>query len=47
MQAIEAFAFGVYDKNEIIAKIKDDNNASIKFFEKIGYTFINHNKRHE
>ncbi len=32
MNAIEAFAIGVYGKNEIIAKIKDDNGASIKFF---------------
>ncbi len=32
MEAIEQFALGIYDKNVIIAKIKDDNQASIKFF---------------
>jgi hypothetical protein len=37
----------VYEKDEIIAKIKDENTASIKFFEKIGYKFINHNTHHE
>jgi hypothetical protein len=32
MEVIEAFALGIYNKNEIIAKIKDDNKASIRFF---------------
>lgn len=36
----------MYGKDEIIAKIKDDNTASIKFFEKIGYKFINHSTHH-
>ncbi len=47
MEVIENFVVGIYGKDEIIAKIKDDNAASMKFFEKIGYTFINHNKTHE
>lgn len=47
MEVIENFAVGVYGKDEIIAKIKDDNTPSINFFEKIGYKFINHNKNHE
>ena len=43
MDAIEKFAKGVYKKDTIIAKIKDDNEASINFFTKIGYQFIGHN----
>lgn len=36
----------VYGKDEMIAKIKDDNKQSIRFFEKIGYHFVAHNERH-
>jgi diamine N-acetyltransferase len=42
LKLVEAFAFVYYHKNEIIAKIKDDNEASMKLFEKSGYVFTNH-----
>lgn len=32
MEAIEQFSYAVYGRPEIIAKIKDDNLRSIKFF---------------
>ena len=47
MRLIEAFSTVYYKRNEIIAKIKDDNEASIKLFEKNGYKFVNHNKQFE
>lgn len=37
MEVIECFAMGIYGRDTIIAKIKDDNEASISFFLKIGY----------
>lgn len=40
MEVIELFAQGYYTKDTIIAKIKKENMPSIKFFEKIGYIFI-------
>ena len=43
MDVIEKFAKAVYRKDLIIAKIKDDNTASVNFFQKIGYDFICHN----
>lgn len=40
MEAIELFALAIYGRDTIIAKIKQDNIGSIKFFTKIGYIFI-------
>lgn len=34
------FAFKYYKKSKILAKIKTDNIASIKLFEKLNYKFI-------
>ena len=47
MEVIEAFALGIYNKNTIIAKIKDDNIGSINFFTKIGYKFIQDNPQYQ
>lgn len=33
-----------YGRNEIIAKIKDDNMASMRLFEKMGYQLFNHSE---
>lgn len=41
---VEAFALVHYQRNEIIAKIKDDNQASMKLFERCGYSFVNHSE---
>jgi RimJ/RimL family protein N-acetyltransferase len=41
---VEAFARVQYGRNEIIAKIKDDNAASMRLFEKMGYQLINHSE---
>jgi RimJ/RimL family protein N-acetyltransferase len=46
MDVVELFAVGVYGKNVIIAKIKEDNLASIKFFGKIGFQFVQDNVHH-
>lgn len=46
MAAIELFSVAVYKRDLFIAKIKNDNLGSIKFFEKIGYTFIQDNLSH-
>jgi RimJ/RimL family protein N-acetyltransferase len=46
MDVVELFSVGVYDRNVIIAKIKKDNIMSIKFFEKIGYGFVQDNVHH-
>lgn len=43
---VEKFVVAVYGKDEMIAKIKDDNKQSIRFFEKMGYMFVAHNERH-
>ena len=43
MDVIEKFAKAVYRKDLMIAKIKDENEASVKFFQSIGYDFICHN----
>jgi RimJ/RimL family protein N-acetyltransferase len=47
MEVVELFAMGVYAKNVLIAKIKNDNTFSMRFFEKIGYTFIRDNPHHD
>lgn len=33
-----------YGKNEIIAKIKEDNAGSMRLFEKMGYRLVNHSE---
>lgn len=43
IEAIELFAWAIYGRDTIIAKIKEDNAGSIKFFTKIGYQFIQDN----
>jgi RimJ/RimL family protein N-acetyltransferase len=47
MEVIELFSVGVYAKNVLIAKIKNDNTFSMRFFEKIGYAFIRDNPHHD
>lgn len=44
MNMVEAFALVYYQRSEIIAKIKDDNAASMKLFEKCGYSFVSHSE---
>ena len=43
---IEAFALLYYKKDEIIAKIKEDNEGSIKLFTKNGYIFEKNEERY-
>lgn len=43
IEAVQMFALGVYSRDTIIAKIKDDNMGSIKLFEKLGYKFVQDN----
>jgi RimJ/RimL family protein N-acetyltransferase len=42
LSLIESFARVYYSKDQIIAKIKDDNTSSMKLFEKSGYSLTNH-----
>ena len=47
VEAVQTFAMGIYGRDTIIAKIKEDNIGSIKLFEKLGYTFIQDNAHYQ
>lgn len=47
LRLIEAFAFLIYKKTEIIAKIKEDNPGSIKLFTSSGYEFQQYEERYK